>query len=279
MKTLLVDIPFLCHRSLHATNNFSKGEQGTGIIYGTLLQIKTLMEKFKTNDLIFCWDGLNSKRKELYPQYKSRRKTSDPVVVEQNEQAYKQFKIIQEEVIPAMGFINNFRTEGYEADDIMAQISLSYEKDFIMVTADNDMFQMLDMADMFSPATNVLYTMENFIKEHGIVPKDWAKVKALAGCKSDNVIGLEGIGNKSAVKWINNSLEKHLKTYQILKEGEKQILKQNLPLVELPFKDTPIYRLKKGKTNYKGLLEIVEKYGMDSFINGHLAQEWRFLLQ
>ena len=279
MKTLIIDVPFLCHRSLHTTNTLSKHNQDTGIIFGVVLQIKTLIEKFNTTDLIFCWDGKNSKRKQIYPPYKSKRTNVDPAIIAQQQKNYEQFNIVKDEILPAMGFINNFQTDGLEADDIMAQLALSYEKDFIIVTADNDLFQMLDMADMFSPATNVLYTMENFIKKYEIVPKDWAKVKALAGCQSDNVIGLEGIGEKSAIKWIKNTLEPHLKTYRILKEGAERILKQNLPLVELPFKETPLYKLKKGKTNYNGLLKISHKYGMNSFISGNLAQDWRNILE
>lgn len=279
-QTLLVDTPFLCYRSFHATNSLKNGVDETGIIYGVLLQIKKFMDVYKTTDLVFCWDGVNSKREEIYPQYKSGRgKEETPEEKETRQQAYKQFQKIQHEILPDMGFVNNFCYEGYEADDIMAQIVLNYKDYAILITADNDMFQLLHLCDMYSPSTGITYTHDLFKEEYGIDPQDWAKVKALAGCKSDNVAGLVRIGNKTAAQYLRGELKETTKAYTIIEEGEAEILKINLPLVSLPFPGCPVPELMDNEFNYEGFLKHAKHYGMETFLKGSIAMEWKELLQ
>ncbi len=279
-KTLLVDTPFLCYRSFHATNSLKNGVDETGIIYGVLLQIKKLIDVYKTTDLVFCWDGRNSKREQIYPQYKSGRgKTDTPEELEARQQAYLQFQKVQNEILPDMGFVNNFCFEGYEADDIMAQIVFNYQDPCTLITADNDMFQLLHLCDMYSPSTGITYTKELFQEEYGIDPQEWVTVKALAGCKSDNVIGLTRIGNKTAAQYLRGELKETTKAFSLIEEGKAQILKINLPLVSLPFPGCPVPELMENKFNYNGFIKHAQQYGMETFLKGSIADEWKELLQ
>lgn len=272
MRTLLLDSNYLCHRALYTMDSLSNRGESTGIIYGFLMQIKSLSEQFNTNKLIFCWDGRQSKRREIYPNYKSSRKEVDEGTKKKREEGYIQFNLLREKIIPAIGFANNFFVDGYEADDLMAAVTMYWKRDFLMVTADNDMFQILDFTDMFSPATNKFFSYDSFKAEWGIKPEQWALVKALAGCNSDNVIGLPNVGYKTAVRYIKGDY-KPTKTFSMIAERYDEILKVNLPLVKLPFEGTPVPEIVSDNLDYDNFIRVAKEYGFQSFINNKI--EWR----
>lgn len=275
MRTLLLDSNYLCHRALYTMGSLSNRNEPTGVIYGFLMQLKTLSEQFNTKKLVFCWDSKNSKRKEICPTYKGTRKDVDEETKQKREEGYIQFNLLRDEIIPSMGFRNNFYYDGYEADDIMANVTMYYERDFLMVTADNDMFQILDFTDMFSPVVDKFYSYESFKAEWGIRPEQWAIVKALAGCESDNVEGLPKVGYKTAVKYLLGGYKPN-KTFQMIKDRYDEMMERNLKIVQLPFKDTPIPNLTTDCLNYNNFVKMAENYNFKSFINDkQTAIEWR----
>jgi DNA polymerase-1 len=252
--------------------------QHTGILFGFLSQIKTFAKEFKTNKIVFTWDSTESKRKKIFPEYKSKRKKEelDEDEKEVLKNGHAQFTTLRTSVLPAMGFNNIFHLAGYEADDLMASITMYYDRNFLMVTADEDMYQILDLTDMYKPAQKEIYTYELFEKEFGIVPKSWGEVKAIAGCSSDGVPGVPGVGNKTAVKYLLNKLNPKTKTYQKIKSSKK-LIKRNRKLVYLPLEGTPNekLKLKTDELNYHGFIKQCEKYGFNSFIKH--PEDWKMI--
>jgi len=277
MTNLIIDSHFLCHRAIHTMGALSYDDQNTGVIFGFLMQILSYAKEFETNNIIFCWDSQNSKRKELYPEYKNNRNKEELSEEEKElkEAGFKQFEILRDEVLPAMGFKNIYHQDGYEADDLIATTVMYHTEDFVIITADHDMYQLLDFADMWNPKVKEIYNYQNFLEEWGVYPEKWIEVKSLAGCGSDNIQGLKGIGEKTAVKYLKGLLKSTTKAHKNIEENKDWILKQNSVLVELPFPDTEINKIKKDELDFdKFIQEVCYRYSFDSFLNDNYYLKW-----
>jgi len=209
---LVIDCSYLCYRSLHTLGDLSQGEKKVGIIFGFLRQILKLSDQFKTNKFVFCWDSRKSYRKLIYPDYKGQRRVDMTEEESENyEIALEQFDEIREKVLPYMGFNNIFHQTGYEADDLIAHIVYRIPDDTVIVSADKDLFQLL-RKDRFTPVKmwnfNAINDEDRFSGDwFGLKPKDWIKVKAIAGCTSDNIAGLPGVGDLTAAKYVAGALK------------------------------------------------------------------------
>ncbi len=275
MTTLVIDSNFLAHRAIHTMGALSYENGNTGVIFGFLMQLQAYAKIHKTNDIIFCWDSIKSLRKEIFPGYKNRdKKEMTEEEKEEQKKGFDQFNVIREEIIPLMGFKNNYSQEGYEADDLIATTVMYHKKDFIIITADADMYQLLDFAKMWNPKTKKFYTYEKFWKEWGVAPEEWIKIKSLAGCTSDTIPGLVGIGEKTAAKYLRNELKATTKAYATLIKG-KEVLTKNKKLVELPFPYTKINTIVPNELNFDRFIQdICYKYSFDSFLVSRNYLKW-----
>ena len=277
MKTIVLDCPFLCHRAIHTMNALSFEDEHTGVLFGFLMQMLSFAKEFKTNNIIFCWDSKDSKRKKIYPEYKANRIKEDitPEEEELKNNGYKQFDALREEILPIMGFKNIHQQKGYEADDIIATTVMYHEKDFVIITADHDMYQLLDFGDMWNPKSKETYTFDNFVKEWSVYPEDWIKIKSYAGCTSDNVSGIVGIGEKTAAKYLRKKLKPKSKAYAKMVDQGPGKLKKNEILVELPFPGTTVYPIIKDVLNFDAFIkQVCYRYSFDSFLNDTYYLKW-----
>src|SRR5574337_1275164 len=130
---ILIDANALAHKARHTLGELTTETMRVGIIFGFLLQIQKLAKDNDTTDIIFCWDSNTSKRQKLFPEYKEARRTmkaeKTPEEKEEDKLAYAQFDILYDEVLPLLGFTNNYKIEGYEADDLIASIIYSNQLD------------------------------------------------------------------------------------------------------------------------------------------------------
>ncbi|GAH00618.1 unnamed protein product, partial [marine sediment metagenome] len=103
------------------------------------------------------------------------------------------------------------------------------------------------------------------------IPREWKLVKALAGCSTDGIPGVKGVGEKTAIKYLTSQLKETTKACQaiISKEGIK-IFKRNLKLVALPFKGTNVFKLKKDKLSKEGWIKVTKTLGMKSLQNHNI---------
>ena len=235
---LVLDCNFLCYRSLHTLENLAFEERKVGVVFGFIKQMISLAEKFKTNQFIFCWDSRQSYRKLISPTYKgNRQRHFSPEEQETYDLGYAQFDELRQEVLPYLGFRNIFHQTGYEADDLIAWVVWRFPDDTVIVSSDSDLFQLLHN-DRFNSIKIWNFKTINdegrFSKDwFGLKPKKWVEVKSIAGCNSDNVAGVPGVGEITAAKYVAGLIDSGKKVEDIRKS--KTLIDENRDLVALPF--------------------------------------------
>jgi 5'-3' exonuclease len=271
MKTwLVIDVSYMCHRAFHTSGHLSFQGKATGVVFGFLKSIGQLKEEFQTDNIAFCFEHPHLFRKDIYLGYKQRRhnrKLSD-VEVKSRFELKRQIQDLHTRHLPRIGFKNVFCYEGMESDDIMAAIALNCDPDeeVILVTADSDLYQCLrPNVFIYSPQKQHMVTVNWFVKRYKIHPKVWSIVKALCGCKSDEVPGIHGIGEITALSCVRGDLKKGTDYYNRIysKEGRATV-KRNRQLVELPFKGCPVPKLQQDKIDRDGWMAVCKELGMRS---------------
>lgn len=258
---LIIDcnnLAYVCHFSAKAESDW-KNQKGYSVhvIENFIERMISICEKYRTIDASFCWDSKKSYRRVLYPEYKKRKKSEEDM-----SYVFDQFVALREEILPKMGWINQFLQSGYEADDLIAEILItSIHKKNVVVTSDHDLFQILDYAKIFDPMKYRQYTKTSFKKEYGIEPRYWGWVKAVGGCSSDNIPGIKGVGESKALAYLKKELPSHHKTYQKI-ENEDISLWQSL--VNIPFrggrKEIKYPEFDKVNLSIKNFAEVVEEW-------------------
>lgn len=282
ISTIIIDCSALCYASAHTLRGLEADEVETGVIFGFLRQIRALSQLFHSTDIVFCWDSKSSKRKELFPEYKVKRgkkKKDDPELAAIFAATYRQMDKLKNHVIPSMGFLNSFEQDGFEADDLIADIVFGYPN-CVMVTNDADMYQLLDYADMWKPMKKELVTANSFQDKYGIVASEWAMVKAVAGCSTDEVPGIPGVGEKTAIKYLNHILPEKYKAYANIEEGWQEVVMRNEPLVRLPFEGTEhITLVDHYSLNILGFWKMCNEFRFESFSKGVEKTKWELFFR
>ena len=279
---LIIDLHSVLHNVKHGVGKntrLSHKEKSTFVIFGFLYKLRNILKSVNHSIVVFACDSDSNKRLSVFPNYKNRKQNKTPDQIELDELAYPQFKEIKELVLPTIGYKNIFEFKGYEADDIIGRIVF---KDYplhpkVMATSDEDMYQCLsDNCWMLSVSDLALYSKEDFIKEYGIEPSKWVRVKAFGGCTSDTVPGLRildkdgvpaknGIGKTTALKYLKGELSKTSKAYAAFTDPRvKAQLEMNKKLVILPFEGTPPVKIVKNQLSIKGMQSIIKKYAFRS---------------
>jgi DNA polymerase-1 len=204
----------------------------TNAVYGFLAIMFKLMDDINPEYMVVAFDVKHpTKRHEMYKDYKGTRKGMP-------DELASQMPIIKE-VLEAMN-IKVIEMPGYEADDILGTLAKSSEKkgiDVTLLTGDRDSFQLAsDNITIRIPRTKGGKTeTENFdrnkiLEVYGIEPKELIEVKGLMGDTSDNIPGVPGVGEKTALNLIKefHSIDT---IYEKLENGEqvaKGKIKENL---------------------------------------------------
>ena len=282
---LIIDSSILIYQALYSTGYLSYNGKPVGIIYGFLKNILSIAKRFKTNKFIFCWDSASSHRKKIYSDYKKNRSKKEKTL---EEKAALKSLIIQKEelrkqILPSLGFKNNFIQEGYEGDDILAYWALKL-KGNIIITTDADLYQCLNNCDIWNPRTKKIFTGQHLLKEFGVTPDQWPLAKAIGGCNGDSVEGIRGISdskntNSKALKYLQKKLSKGAILDKIESKEGQNIIKRNLPLVSLPYnnKQHPITRMiiKRNKFNREKFLRTFDSLHFKSFLEHKNFAEWK----
>lgn len=174
----------------------------TGGVYGFVSLAIELIKKLEPDYVAVAWDkrGTNiRKRRELYPEYKAGRKPAP-------DDFYQQIPILHE-LLDAFGW-PLYEIDDYEADDIMGAFARQAESRGIetcLITSDLDALQLISPMTKVYAMKNGLrnieeFTAEYFEEKYGIRTEQFLDLKALKGDSSDNLPGVPGIGEKTAVK-------------------------------------------------------------------------------
>jgi 5'-3' exonuclease len=283
MNRLILDCNYLSYQAFHTLGELSHGGVESGVVFGFLNRVLSLGHRFQTNRFAFCWDSKESFRRELYPKYKgNRRKEKTPEEKAQYDILYTQMTLLRHSVLDAIGFRNVFEQRGIESDDLMAEIvkTSSEPSGDIIVTSDEDLFQCLrEGCSIHNPSSKKLWTKASFEEEYGITPEEWVWVKIIAGCKGDNVAGVQGVAETTAIKWIRNELKAHTKKFKDIQEQVRFLKETNEILVRLPFPKTLPIHFNGDELNPTGLMFVAEEYGMMSYLKGEQAQRWQDLFE
>ena len=247
---ILIDVSYLANRAMHTVGDLchpEKPEQRTGIHYQIWKTAEQVSQRFRSKNLVFCFDSRTSKRKDLCPTYKASRDakkaTEKQVIKDARAGMYQQVNAFPR-LLRSMGVVNVYGQVGREADDIIASIVKTCpEHEYYIVARDGDLNQLLtDHVTLFDPNSKFTYNIGNFVQEWGIEPSLWPSVKAWAGCTSDDVKGLPGVGEKTAVKYLTGTLNPKLSKYKLFTDN-LQLYNTNMPLVTLPIEGTDAIRV------------------------------------
>lgn len=277
MKTLIIDSNNLFWISKYRIGDKpSSYDLENGIIFHFLDIIFEVAERLKTNKFLFVFDSKKSKRKQMYPEYKAFRRQDMTEKEKENLKIYyEQFNLLQKEILPYMGFKNIFFQEYYEGDDLIASLVLNNKKKFCIVTADEDMYQLLDRCTIHHYKKNKTITKDIFMNTYGIGPKQWIDAKCYAGeaKTNDNIKGVDSIGMGTAIKFIKGELpeftkaKKPTKAYAaITSEEAKEIYNTNRPIIELPLEGTEICEyIPDEPLTLSNFLDIFNRYNLKYF--------------
>lgn len=272
---LIIDSSCICHMQKHAMEELSYDEQAVGVIFGFFRQLYRLLEKRKDWNVVFVWDSFKSIRKEMFPTYKGNRNGKEKT--EYDIAAYSQFTLLREELLYEVGFTNNFLQEGYEADDLIAMLVKQFpQTSKIIASTDNDLYQLLDEnTSIYNLRKKVIYTDKDFYEEYGLSPYYWSLVKAIAGCKSDNVPGVPKIGEKTACKYLLAELKPSTAAFKsITSTAGQAICERNAPLVSLPLGGTKPLKVREEKErSIDGFIRMCQIYGFESFLKD--LKKWK----
>jgi DNA polymerase-1 len=270
-RYLLLDCNYLAHRARYAYKDLSHKGSATGTTYGFLRELLFLMERFDTTNLIFCWDSKESKRREIYPEYKADRKKEKKEIskteAEFEKDFHKQVRLLRRKYLPEIGFRNVFCQKGYEADDLIAIIcqNLGKRDQAIIISADTDLYQLISSKVIqYNPHKKLVMTSKEFRRIFSMKPKDFVKVKCIAGCPTDNVRGIYRVGTLTAISYLIGKINKKTKTYENIKNGLKDVVKRNRPLVELPFKGIKMPEIVRDDISQQGWNAVTKRLGMKS---------------
>jgi DNA polymerase-1 len=200
-KLVLIDGHSLAYRAFHALPQDMHTSQGelTNAVYGFVLMLLNVLRDEKPTHIAVTFDKGLTFRHELYPEYKAHRtKMPDEMRVQMDRIRH---------VIKVMN-IPIFEQEGYEADDLLgtlAQQAEGKQVDTLIVTGDRDLLQLVDqhtrvLTSRRRFSDTVIYDAKGVKQRYGLSPNQLADLKGIAGDKSDNIPGVHGVGEKTAVK-------------------------------------------------------------------------------
>jgi DNA polymerase-1 len=203
---LIIDGHSLAFRAFYALplESFqTSGGQHTNAIHGFLSMFLTILQAEKPTHVAVAFDiSRYSFRTAEYPEYKGTRGETPPEFI-------GQVPLLQE-ALRAMR-IETMQIENYEADDILATLATKGEAaglDVLVVSGDRDTFQLVtDKVTVLYPSARGVselkrYTPAAVEERYGIRPDQYPDIAALVGETSDNLPGVDKVGEKTAVKWI-----------------------------------------------------------------------------
>jgi DNA polymerase-1 len=206
-KLAIIDGKSVFYRGYYAMPNLSTGDGvPTGGVFGFATMALELIKKLKPDYVCVAWDKPKTnirRRLEMYPDYKAGRKPAPP-------DFYTQIPILHD-LLDAFGW-PLYEMDDYEADDIMGSLAVLAEKkglETLLITSDLDMLQLINhrvkvyaLKRGFSNIEE--YHPESFQEKYGLKPDQFLDLKSLKGDSSDNIPGVPGIGEKTAIQLLQD---------------------------------------------------------------------------
>ena len=284
-RLYLVDATAFCYRAFHALGGLSTSfGQPTGAIYGFTNMLNKILKEKKPEYLAVCFDvSRDTFRQRKFREYKIQRPPMP-------QGLSNQIPLIKE-IISAYG-IAIYELEGYEADDIIATMARKAKDKGLsatIISSDKDVLQLVDdNTVVFSPYKDegVIYDNKKVFERFGISPSKIPDIIALMGDDVDNIPGVPGIGEKTAVGLIKRfgSLEGLLDNIDMIEEDKirKNIedninnikLSQELALLDKEINlDFDLDKLKIASPNYKELFRLFKYFEFKTLLKALPIEE------
>ena len=287
MKLMIIDGNSIMNRAFYGIRMLNAPDgTPTNAVFGFLTTLKMLLDDVKPQYLCVCFDlPAPTHRHEKYEDYKAQRKgMPDDLKI--------QMPLIKE-TLKELGVLY-FQKEGYEADDLIGAASTLCAAQGIacdIVTGDKDSFQLIsDMVHVRHIKTRagqterIIYDKSRFVEEYGFEPQKIIDLKALMGDTSDNIPGVPGVGEKTAMDLIRrfgtvSYIYENLETLDI-KDSVRKKLEAGHELAKISFDlatiDTaaPTFELEDArfsgfssgayaKFRSLGFYKLIEKWGIE----------------
>ncbi len=277
-RLYLIDATAFCYRAFYALSGLATSfGQPTNAIYGFINMLNKILKEKKPSYLAACFDvSRDTFRLKKFAEYKINRPAMP-------EGLSSQLPLIKE-IVKAYG-ISIFEKEGFEADDVIASLTKKAKENgfaVTIVTSDKDILQLVDEdTDVFSPYKDegTTYDTQKVFARFGLKPAQIPDVIALMGDDVDNIPGLPGIGEKTAVELIKNfgSVEKLLDNVDKLKaektrdtvrlNSDKIKLNKELAVLSEDLRlDFEPDKLKIGQVNQRELFRLFKYLEFKKFI-------------
>ena len=199
-KLLLVDGSSYLYRAFHALPDLRSSDgRPTGAIYGVLNMLQKLIKSERPDYLSVVFDTpVKTFRHDIFPEYKANRQKTPEDLIAQIEPLHQ--------AIINLG-LPLIAVDGVEADDVIGTLAMEAEKKNIktlIATGDKDMAQLVtDNIHLIDTMKDIRMGPREVLEKFGILPERFIDYLTLAGDTSDNIPGVEKVGPKTAIKWIN----------------------------------------------------------------------------
>ena len=221
------------------------GALTNGVLFGLMRSILTWQKRFPNAKIVWCFDSPWTYRRRLLANYKGSRRDGAGLVLNSTEQAKREAKRrlnqdLYRQLDEFKGVLADLglrfeAQEGYEADDLIAVWCNGLAKQVVIASTDKDYYQLLNhWCSLFNPLTKKSYTSKDFMAEYGISSEHWGRVLAITGCSTDDVPGIDGVGPKTAIKFLQGKASSKQNT---LIRDNFEMIERNLKLTVLPWCD------------------------------------------
>lgn len=237
-KFAIIDGKSVFYRGYYAMPNLAtKDGTPTGGVYGFAVLALEVIKKLKPDYVAVAWDKPKTnirKRLELYPQYKAGRKPPP-------DDFYEQIPVLHE-LLQAFGW-PLYELDDYEADDIMGALAVQaagQDIETLLVTSDLDMLQVVnEHIHVFALKKGLsdieLYSPKSFEAKYHLTVEQFLDFKALRGDSSDNIPGVPGVGEKTAVELLQQyqTLDSIYENTALIKDAVRKKLESGKELAYL----------------------------------------------
>ena len=250
---VLLDAHAIIHRAYHGLPNFATSTGiPSGALYGLVSMVLRIVEELKPDHVIACYDlPKPTFRHHAYDAYKGTRAKIDDALIEQLKSSRSLFAAFG---IPCLD------AEGFEADDVIGTLATQYgalaDTRIIIASGDMDTMQLVEgkKIQVFTLKKSITDTVlydEAAVKERfGFAPKSLPDFKGLRGDPSDNIIGIPGIGEKTATTLVQKfgtiekmyqSLEKKPEVFEELVSDKASGITARIVRLLMEHKDEAIF--------------------------------------
>ncbi len=232
-KTLLVDGDNLFKIGFHGAKDLFNDGSHVGGVYHFINTLRKFLEVHNHDKVVVFWDGdsNSSTRKKLYPQYKENRRLG------MNEFKYESYLTQKSRVKQYIEevFVRQVEMHDNEADDLIAYYcKIAIDENIIIFSADKDLTQLInERVTIYSPVSKTYFKNGDKISINKVeIPHQNVLIcKVFTGDKSDNIEGIEGLGEKTLIKYFPELQEKSCTIEEILNNARN--IPQTKPIKSL----------------------------------------------